>query len=235
MPSKTVYYASVGPELTLYDIDVDGAALAKRGTVTLPANIQYAWPHPSRRTLYVVSSNGGPGVTGDRHFANALAIDPATGTLRLHGDPAALPSRPIHVSVDAQRRLSAHRLQRSEQRHRPSPQRRRHDRRGAAAARRSRHRHLRASGAGGAGQPRGDAGNARQQCRRPASRRIPARSRLSPSTTACCVIWPRSRPATHRARIRLRAAPSRLSSGETMGLRLDRAAEQALRLQARCR
>ena len=100
MPTKTVYYASVGPQLALYDIDVEGAALSKRGTVTLPANIQYAWPHPSKHTLYVVSSNGGPGVTGDRHFANALAIDPATGTLRPSGNPAALPSRPIHVSVD---------------------------------------------------------------------------------------------------------------------------------------
>jgi len=50
--SKTVYYASIGPELTLYDIDVDGAALIKRSTVTLPANIQYVWPHPARRTLY---------------------------------------------------------------------------------------------------------------------------------------------------------------------------------------
>jgi 6-phosphogluconolactonase len=98
--SKTVYYASIGPELTLYDIDVDGAALIKRGAVTLPANIQYVWPHPSRRTLYAVSSNGGPQVTGDTHRANALTIDPATGALQLHGPAAALPSRPIHCSVD---------------------------------------------------------------------------------------------------------------------------------------
>jgi 6-phosphogluconolactonase len=97
---KTVYYASIGPELALYDIDVDGAALTKRSVVTLPANIQYAWPHPSRRYLYVVSSNGGPGLTGDKHYANALTIDPATGALRLHGEPAVLPSRPIHASVD---------------------------------------------------------------------------------------------------------------------------------------
>jgi 6-phosphogluconolactonase len=97
---KTIYYASIGPELALYDIDVDGAALTKRSVVTLPANIQYAWPHPSRRYLYVVSSNGGPGLVGDKHFANALAIEPATGTLRMHGQPAALPSRPIHASVD---------------------------------------------------------------------------------------------------------------------------------------
>jgi 6-phosphogluconolactonase (cycloisomerase 2 family) len=99
--SKTVYYASTGPELTLYDIDVDGAALIKRGAVTLPANIQYVWPRPSRRYLYAVSSNGGPQVTGDTHRANALTIDPSTGALQMHGAPAALPSRPIHCSVDA--------------------------------------------------------------------------------------------------------------------------------------
>jgi 6-phosphogluconolactonase len=99
--AKTVYYASIGPELTLYDIDVDGAALIKRGSVTLPANIQYVWPHPSRRYLYAVSSNGGPQVTGDTHRANALTIDQASGALQMHGAPAALPSRPIHCSVDA--------------------------------------------------------------------------------------------------------------------------------------
>jgi len=84
----------------MFDVDVDGAQLRKRGAVTLPANIQYAWPHPSRRYLYVVSSDGGPGVPGDKHFANAFAIDPATGDLRPHGEPAALPSRPIHASLD---------------------------------------------------------------------------------------------------------------------------------------
>jgi 6-phosphogluconolactonase (cycloisomerase 2 family) len=97
---KTVYCASIGPDLALYDVDVDGAALTKRSTVSLPAKIQYVWPHPSRRTLYAVSSNGGPGLVGDKHFANALTVDPATGALRLHGAAAALPSRPIHASVD---------------------------------------------------------------------------------------------------------------------------------------
>jgi 6-phosphogluconolactonase (cycloisomerase 2 family) len=87
--------------LITFDIDVDAAALARRSSVTLPANIQYAWPHPLRRILYVVSSNGGPGITGDKHFANALLADPATGALRLHGKAAPLPSRPIHASVDA--------------------------------------------------------------------------------------------------------------------------------------
>jgi 6-phosphogluconolactonase len=99
--SRTVYYASIGPALTLFDIDVENTALTTRSTVTLPANIQYAWPHLSRRFLYVVSSNGGPGVAGDKHFAHALTIDPVSGALQFHGSPAALPSRPIHCSVDA--------------------------------------------------------------------------------------------------------------------------------------
>lgn len=97
---KSVYYASVGPLLKTFEVDVDGAQLRERSAVTLPANIQYAWPHASRRYLYVVCSNGGPGTAGDKHFANAFAIDAATGDLRPHGEPAALPSRPIHASVD---------------------------------------------------------------------------------------------------------------------------------------
>ncbi len=98
--AKTVFYASVGPDLSLFHIDIAEAALQKRGAVTLPANIQYAWPHPSKRYLYVVSSSGGPGVAGDRHLANAFRVDPASGALAPHGEPRSLPSRPIHTSVD---------------------------------------------------------------------------------------------------------------------------------------
>jgi 6-phosphogluconolactonase len=98
--ARTIYYASIGPELALFDIDVEAATLTRRTAVTLPANVQYVWPHPSRRHLYAVSSNGGPGVAGDKHFANALAIDPGSGALRPDGAAAALPSRPIHCSVD---------------------------------------------------------------------------------------------------------------------------------------
>jgi 6-phosphogluconolactonase len=101
--AKNVFYASAGPELTLYGVDVDNAALVKRDTVSTPANIQYAWPHPSKRFLYVISSNGasGSGVpTGDTHVANAFKIDPATGALTPHGTAVTLPSRPIHTSVD---------------------------------------------------------------------------------------------------------------------------------------
>src|SRR2546426_12458496 len=99
---KTVLYTSIGPELALFDIDVAAATLVKCGAVTLPANIQYAWPHPSTRYFYVVSSNGGPGVIpGDTHLASAFRVDPGSGTLTPHGAPQALPSRPIHCCVDA--------------------------------------------------------------------------------------------------------------------------------------
>ena len=52
------FYASVGPRLNLYDLDAGAATLAPRGGLTLPANVQYAWPHPTREFLYVAASNG---------------------------------------------------------------------------------------------------------------------------------------------------------------------------------
>ena len=98
LKGRTVLYASIGPVLTLFDLD--GEALVKRSSVTLPANVQYAWPHPSRKYFYVVSSNGGPGAAGDKHFASALRVDPASGALSPHGQPQMLSARPIHTSVD---------------------------------------------------------------------------------------------------------------------------------------
>jgi 6-phosphogluconolactonase (cycloisomerase 2 family) len=100
---KAVFYQGIGPELTRYEIDVDGAAIEKRDAASTPgANIQYAWPHPSRKFLYVMSSDGGPGIIpGQKHIASAFRIEPGSGALKPHGDPAPLPSRPIHCSVDA--------------------------------------------------------------------------------------------------------------------------------------
>src|SRR5947208_14756059 len=97
---KAVLYSAVGGDLTLYSMDVDEASLVKRNTVSLPANIQYAWPHPSRQYFYVVSSGGGPGVPSNQNFAHAFRIHSATGALTPHGQPQNLPSRPIHTSVD---------------------------------------------------------------------------------------------------------------------------------------
>ena len=105
---KVVLYAAVGAELTQYDVDVDGAALVKRGSLTLPANVQEAAQHPSKRYLYVAWSNGGPSnlspdsaaPSGSQHGLSAFRIDPASGALLPHGQPASLPSRPIHVTTD---------------------------------------------------------------------------------------------------------------------------------------
>src|SRR5260370_19929038 len=59
--SKVALYANVGADLTHYDVDVAGAVLTKCATVTLPAGVQYAWPHVSRRYLYVATSSSASG------------------------------------------------------------------------------------------------------------------------------------------------------------------------------
>ena len=105
---KVALYAAVGEALTQYDVDVDAATLVKRSSLTLPANVQEAVQHPSRKYLYVAWSNGGPSnlpqgaaaPSGSQHGISAFRIDPSTGALLPHGQPASLPSRPIHVTTD---------------------------------------------------------------------------------------------------------------------------------------
>jgi 6-phosphogluconolactonase (cycloisomerase 2 family) len=71
----------------------------------MPGGIQYAWPHPSKKYLYVTSSTGGPGFSpgpgfpADQHNLAAFRIGP-TGELTPHGDMVKLKWRPIHSSVD---------------------------------------------------------------------------------------------------------------------------------------
>jgi 6-phosphogluconolactonase (cycloisomerase 2 family) len=104
---RTVLYAAVGARLTQYDLDRENGTLVLRGSITLPANVQEAWQHPSRKYLYVAWSNGGAsnvsgGVTpkGDQHGLTAFRIDSVSGALTPLGRPASLPSRPIFVSLD---------------------------------------------------------------------------------------------------------------------------------------
>src|SRR6266478_4125462 len=99
---KVALHANVGADLTHYDVDVGSAELIKRAIVTLPAAVQYAWPHVSRRYLYVASSSSAPGYAtgGTEHHVTAFAIDPASGALTPHGTPIRLPTRPIHISAD---------------------------------------------------------------------------------------------------------------------------------------
>jgi 6-phosphogluconolactonase (cycloisomerase 2 family) len=100
------FYASVGPKLNLYALDAANATLTPRDGVTLPANVQYAWPHPSRKFLYVAASNGQPGsgpmgaAGGDKnHYAIAFSVG-ADGALTEHGPRRHLPVRPLHISTD---------------------------------------------------------------------------------------------------------------------------------------
>jgi 6-phosphogluconolactonase len=102
---KSAFYSGVGNELTHFDVDAGAATLTKRGSVKMPGGIQYAWPHPSKKFLYVTSSTGGPGFTPgpdfppDTHHMAAFRIGP-DGELTPHGDMVRLKWRPIHSSVD---------------------------------------------------------------------------------------------------------------------------------------
>jgi 6-phosphogluconolactonase (cycloisomerase 2 family) len=97
---KVGLYANVGRELLHYEVDVDSAALSKRDSIELPANVQYAWPHVSGRYLYVASASGAePGKPAENHLT-AVRLDPATGDMALHGASVRLPVRPIHLTTD---------------------------------------------------------------------------------------------------------------------------------------
>jgi 6-phosphogluconolactonase len=101
-PAKFALYASVGNELTHWDVDATEAALTRRASVSLPANVQYAWPHASQPFLYVATSDSasGMGPAGTNHHVSALRIDRDSGALSRHGAPIPLPTRPIHMATD---------------------------------------------------------------------------------------------------------------------------------------
>lgn len=103
----SVLYAAVGPKLTEYELNRVKGVLIERRSVLLPANVQEAWQHPSRKYLYVAWSNGGAsyasaGVApkGNQHGISAFRIDPNSGGLIPLGQPTALPSRPIFITTD---------------------------------------------------------------------------------------------------------------------------------------
>jgi 6-phosphogluconolactonase len=100
--AKLALYASVGNELMHYDIDVGEAVLTRRAAVSLPANLQYVWPHALQPFLYAATSDSasGMGGAGASHHVSALRIDTDSGALSLHGESIPLPTRPIHMATD---------------------------------------------------------------------------------------------------------------------------------------
>jgi 6-phosphogluconolactonase len=96
---RMAFYSGVGTELTHYDVDVGADTLTRRGSIKMPGGIQYAWPSQSRKFLYVTSSTGGPGFSGNEHHLAAFRVG-GDGELALHGEMIKLRWRPIHNSVD---------------------------------------------------------------------------------------------------------------------------------------
>lgn len=104
--SQPMLYASVGELLTRYEIDLPNGALIKQETIALPDTVQYVWPHPKKRVLYVVSSNRAPvGGWGLGHHLTAFSVD-SGGRLSPLGKAQALPHRPIHLALDNEGRYA---------------------------------------------------------------------------------------------------------------------------------
>jgi len=105
MDKHTAFYQSIGDQLTHWDVDVDAATLTRRASITLPSNVQYVWPAPTKASgkfLTVSTSDAAAGNApnpGKMHRLCAVRVD-ANGALAMHGEPQALPSRPIHHCVD---------------------------------------------------------------------------------------------------------------------------------------
>jgi 6-phosphogluconolactonase len=109
-PLPVTVYAAVGEELITFRADTEHATLTRQSSLTLPGFVQEAWAWSSGPFLYVAWSNGctsysGSGVAprGDRHGITAFRVD-ATGALHMHGAPASIRSRPIHITGDASAR-----------------------------------------------------------------------------------------------------------------------------------
>jgi 6-phosphogluconolactonase (cycloisomerase 2 family) len=95
-----VSYASVGPEFRLYRLNERDLSLTHDSSITLPANIQYAWPHPKLHVMYVAYSNRSGSSAGDVHGVTVLRVNERNGRLQKLGEPLSLTNRPISITVD---------------------------------------------------------------------------------------------------------------------------------------
>ncbi|NOW45279.1 6-phosphogluconolactonase (cycloisomerase 2 family) [Novosphingobium sp. SG751A] len=95
-------YAATGSVMAWRSLNTATGASGEVGSITLPSPIQYAWPHPDSRFLYVATSDapGGSVGGGSIHRLVALKIGRG-GALSPHGEPVLLSQRPVHMSVDS--------------------------------------------------------------------------------------------------------------------------------------
>lgn len=80
MNARVMLYSAVDDEVTHYDVDVEAATLTPRSSVRVPSFVQEGWAHPSRKHLYLTTSNRGPGLKGDMNHVSAYRIDAAGKT-----------------------------------------------------------------------------------------------------------------------------------------------------------
>ncbi|WP_345611644.1 lactonase family protein [Pseudonocardia adelaidensis] len=96
-PTRTVFYASVGPDLGSYTVDEAALTLTRDSVTRTPGPVQYVWVHPTAPVMYVAYSNRS--TANDDHGVAAYRIDRATGRLTGLGAPLTLDNRPIHLTV----------------------------------------------------------------------------------------------------------------------------------------
>jgi 6-phosphogluconolactonase len=97
---KVVLYASNGPELMQYDVNVDSGTLTKRGSVSLPGSVTDVAYLPSKRCLYVVWGYDNDPVVNGKHQRGitALRVDMTTGALQQVPHPIALAGGSGYIS-----------------------------------------------------------------------------------------------------------------------------------------
>lgn len=115
MNARVMLYSAVDDEVTQFEVDVEAATLTRRSSIRAPSFVQEGWAHPSRRHVYLTTSNRGPGLKADMNHVSAYRIDAATGSLAPHGQPKPLPHRAVNVCLDPSGSfaINAHNLPRS--------------------------------------------------------------------------------------------------------------------------
>ena len=103
-PNTNNFYAAIGDQLTHFHVDIKTATLACNASAKFGLNIQYVWPHPDLNIIYLAVSNGGPGNNGTKHKLIACNLDTKDGTIRDIINSATLPYRPLHLSLDCQKK-----------------------------------------------------------------------------------------------------------------------------------
>ncbi|MBC2666078.1 beta-propeller fold lactonase family protein [Novosphingobium flavum] len=92
-------YVAVGATITNYVIDPATGTLTQRGSIVLPARLQYAWPHPSLPILYAACADRAP-AEGTHPFQLCALWRDEEGNLAQLGESAPLAARPIHNCTD---------------------------------------------------------------------------------------------------------------------------------------